>query len=234
MSLYSRFSHLQTSHCMCMQRPFAGSCVVASIFLLAALWLQVSLAALVAVSKLPAETLSWLASPDNTLSDGNDVPGLNEFNALPFIDVFGTTLLGISGINIVHEFGHAAVAAARNIKLGPLLFVPNSSLGTLGTVTRLESVLKGRTALWDLAAAGPALGLIAAAATFAVGLQVRNPSLALFTLRAVVCRRRCVNAWRARCGNGSCHVDRWYICAAALTLATVCAQALSLPHSRRL
>jgi hypothetical protein len=141
---------------------------------------QLSLAALVAVPKMPLETLSWLASPDTakTVDTGADLPGLANFDLLPFASAVSDTFLGIVGVTGLHELGHQIVAKLRSIKLGPILLVPNGSLGTFGAVTRSQSVLKDRGQLWELAASGPVLGLLGAAALFARGLQVcRDRSL---------------------------------------------------------
>jgi hypothetical protein len=137
--------------------------------------LQFSLAALVAVPKLPAETLAWLAAADSaTSATAGAIPGLDSsFNAIPFLSVFIDTALGVAAVSIAHEGAHRLTAALRGVKLGPSLLVPNSSLGTFGAVTPTETPFKDRTTLWDVAAAGPIAGVLVAGSLFVYGLQVR-------------------------------------------------------------
>ena len=143
---------------------------------------QLSLSALVAVPKLPAATLAFLASPDAADLTG-EVPGLQNFDPTRFSAAFGQTALGLVAASGAHEIGHSIAARLNALRIAPRLWVPNGSLGTFGAVTRPESALRGRTQLWDFAAAGPMLGLIAAGVLFAAGLTVRC-SLTTHTERA--------------------------------------------------
>ncbi len=40
-------------------------------------------------------------------------------------------------LQLVHEVAHALVAARRGIKLAPSFLIPNSQLGTFGSVTQV-------------------------------------------------------------------------------------------------
>jgi hypothetical protein len=133
--------------------------------------LQLSLSALVAVPKLPAATLAFLASPDAPDLTG-EVPGLANFDPVPFTSVFFNTLTGIVASSWAHELGHQAAARLNSLKIAQTLWIPNGSLGTFGAVTRLGTALQNRQQLWDFAGAGPLVGLLAAGGFFMAGLQV--------------------------------------------------------------
>lgn len=59
----------------------------------------------------------------------------------------------MSWLQLVHEVTHAAVAAARGIKIAPSFLIPNSQLGTFGSVTQV-----GRPPAAAVAASRPRLG----------------------------------------------------------------------------
>ena len=138
---------------------------------------QASLAALVAVPKLPPETLAYLASGYRPV-EGATIPGIDSgFDPVPFARVFSEMFLGVAGVNIAHEIGHRLLAAVNDVKLGPSLNVPNGSLGSFGAVTPIASPFRSRREVFDVAAAGPVFGTIVAGSLFAYGLVVRPPSL---------------------------------------------------------
>jgi len=69
--------------------------------------------------------------------------------------------LGLWTILIAHEFGHRVLARRYNIRLSIPFFLPTWQIGSFGAITRFESLLPNRTALFDIAFAGPATaGLI--------------------------------------------------------------------------
>jgi hypothetical protein len=73
-------------------------------------FVQLSLAALVAVPKLPVETLSWLTNPDNADNfDTSSIPGLNDWNYTLFLGIFADMFGGIAAVNGLHDIGHAVV-----------------------------------------------------------------------------------------------------------------------------
>lgn len=136
--------------------------------------MQASLAALVAVPKLPAETLAYLASGDRPV-EGATIPGIDtSFDPLPFARVFTEMFFGVAGVNIAHEIGHRVIAAVCDVKLGPSLNVPNGSLGSFGAVTPTASPYRTRREVFDVAFAGPLCGSVVAAALFAYGIIVRT------------------------------------------------------------
>ena len=64
---------------------------------------------------------------------------------------------------------------SRGVKLGPTYFIPNLQIGSFGGITPLLSLLKDRSQLWDVAAAGPIAGVSASIALLAIGLSQSHP-----------------------------------------------------------
>lgn len=136
--------------------------------------LQLSLVA--NITKLPRETLEFFSNADNFNSDVLP-PGLDEWDPTPYFVTAVPIFVSLLGINLSHEIGHRIAAIVRNVKLGPSYFVPNLQLGSFGTITPFTSLLKDRTALWDVAAAGPLAGALASAMVMGLGLLQSSPGL---------------------------------------------------------
>ncbi|KAJ8908384.1 hypothetical protein NDN08_005093 [Rhodosorus marinus] len=80
--------------------------------------------------------------------------------------------LGILAVMFGHEIGHRAVAALRGIKLDLPFFMPSLQTGTYGSITPLKSFPKSRSDFFDVAIAGPAVGLSMAMVAFIAGLMM--------------------------------------------------------------
>jgi membrane-associated protease RseP (regulator of RpoE activity) len=65
--------------------------------------------------------------------------------------------LGLWGILFAHEVGHRLLAKRYHLRLSLPFFIPTWQIGSFGAITRFESLLPNRTALFDVALAGPAL-----------------------------------------------------------------------------
>lgn len=65
---------------------------------------------------------------------------------------------GIVVILIAHEIGHWVLARRYQVRLSLPFFIPTWQIGSFGALTRFESLLPNRTALFDIAVAGPAVG----------------------------------------------------------------------------
>jgi membrane-associated protease RseP (regulator of RpoE activity) len=89
--------------------------------------------------------------------------------------------LGLWGILIAHEIGHRLVAKRYNIRLSIPFFIPTWQIGSFGAITRFESLIPTRTALFDIAFAGPALGGLASLIMLVIGLILSHPG-SLFQL----------------------------------------------------
>lgn len=70
--------------------------------------------------------------------------------ALPFS-------LGLWAVLIAHEIGHRVIANRYQIRLSIPFFIPAWQIGSFGAITRFESLLPNRTALFDISFAGPAV-----------------------------------------------------------------------------
>ncbi|KAG2436710.1 hypothetical protein HXX76_006235 [Chlamydomonas incerta] len=142
--------------------------------LFAASSLQLSLVA--NITKLPKETLEFFANADNFNSDALP-PGLENWDPTSYFITAVPIFISVLGISFSHEIGHRIAAAMRGVKLGPTYFVPNLQLGSFGAITPFTNLLSGRGALWDVAAAGPLAGGMAAAAVLFLGLLQSSPGL---------------------------------------------------------
>ena len=89
--------------------------------------------------------------------------------------------LGLWTILIVHEIGHWLVAKRYNIRLSIPFFLPTWQIGSFGAITRFESLLPNRTALFDISLAGPVASGIISLLLLLVGL-VLSHSGSLFQL----------------------------------------------------
>lgn len=78
--------------------------------------------------------------------------------------------LGLWIILISHEIGHRIVAQRYNLRLSVPYFLPTWQLGSFGGIMRFESLLPNRTALFDVAFAGPAVGGILSLLILILGL----------------------------------------------------------------
>ncbi|NET10072.1 MAG: site-2 protease family protein [Symploca sp. SIO2B6] len=87
----------------------------------------------------------------------------------------------ITTVLVGHEVGHWLMARRYDIRLGPPFFLPTWQIGSFGALTRIESVLPHRTALFDIAFAGPAVGGCLAFVFLGVGLLLSHPG-SLFQL----------------------------------------------------
>ncbi|MEL6493679.1 MAG: site-2 protease family protein [Cyanobacteria bacterium J06623_7] len=86
--------------------------------------------------------------------------------------------LGLWSIILIHEIGHKILANRYNIRLSIPFFLPNWQIGSFGSITRFESLLPHRTALFDIAFAGPALGGILSLLMLLLGLVLSHPGSA--------------------------------------------------------
>ncbi|MDB9493494.1 site-2 protease family protein [Spirulina major CS-329] len=89
--------------------------------------------------------------------------------------------LGLWIILGAHEFGHWFYAQRYNIKLSWPFFLPSWQIGTFGSITRFESLVPHRSALFDVAIAGPALGGLLSFLMLMTGLVLSHPG-SLFKL----------------------------------------------------
>lgn len=81
---------------------------------------------------------------------------------------------GILSVLAVHELGHWLLARRYQIRLSLPFFIPTWQIGSFGAITRFESVLPNRNALFDIAIAGPAGGGILSLGMLVAGLLLSH------------------------------------------------------------
>ena len=86
--------------------------------------------------------------------------------------------LGLWSVLIAHEIGHRVLANRYNIRLSIPFFLPTWQIGSFGAITRFESLLPNRTALFDIALAGPAFGGVLSLLLLVFGLVLSHPGSA--------------------------------------------------------
>lgn len=84
--------------------------------------------------------------------------------------------LSLLFVYAAHEFGHFRAAAKLKKELALPFFVPFQQLGSLGSITRIKSILETREELFEIAIAGPLYGFAASFLTLAVGLAISKAS----------------------------------------------------------
>ncbi|MEA5554242.1 site-2 protease family protein [Anabaena cylindrica UHCC 0172] len=89
--------------------------------------------------------------------------------------------LGLCTILIAHEIGHWLLAQRHQVRLSLPFFLPAVQIGSFGAITRFESLLPNRKALFDIALAGPAFGGVVSLLMLVTGLLLSHPG-SLFQL----------------------------------------------------
>jgi membrane-associated protease RseP (regulator of RpoE activity) len=80
--------------------------------------------------------------------------------------------LGIWAIIGSHEIAHIVAARRYNVSLSWPFFIPSWQIGTFGAIVRFQSILPNRSALFDIAAAGPITGLLLSIAMLVFGFEL--------------------------------------------------------------
>ncbi|MBD2655286.1 site-2 protease family protein [Synechocystis sp. FACHB-383] len=78
--------------------------------------------------------------------------------------------IAVGIILLAHELGHLWQAKKWDVRLSWPFFLPNWQIGSFGAITRFESLLPSRNALFDVAIAGPAVGGLVSLLFLIVGL----------------------------------------------------------------
>ncbi|QSV66391.1 MAG: site-2 protease family protein [Aphanizomenon flos-aquae DEX188] len=89
--------------------------------------------------------------------------------------------LGLFVVLIAHEIGHWLLARRHQVRLSWPFFLPAVQVGSFGAITRFESLVPSRKALFDIALAGPAFGGITSLLLLVIGLLLSHPG-SLFQL----------------------------------------------------
>lgn len=121
------------------------------------------------ISRLPKETLEYFADPANLNSDQLP-PGLESWDPSTYLDTALPIVTALLGVNLMHEVGHRIAALVKKVRMGPSFFIPFAEIGSLGAITPFASLLRNRSEMWDVSAAGPLAGTLAAGSLLVFGL----------------------------------------------------------------
>ncbi|MEL7504862.1 MAG: site-2 protease family protein [Cyanobacteria bacterium J06554_6] len=83
--------------------------------------------------------------------------------------------LGLWATLLTHEIGHRWQARRHQLKLSWPCFLPAWQLGSFGAITKFTSLVPNRTALFDVAFAGPATGGAVSLLLLLLGLILSHP-----------------------------------------------------------
>jgi membrane-associated protease RseP (regulator of RpoE activity) len=103
---------------------------------------------------------------------------LLNFDFFNNLDRFGEILPISSGIWAVfaaHELGHWLQARRHQVKLSLPFFIPSWQIGSFGAITRFESLIPNRKALFDISITGPAAGAAVSLLLLITGLILSHP-----------------------------------------------------------
>ena len=157
------------------------------------------------VSRLPEETMRWLAEGggaagiDPSIDPSAPPPGLENFDTVAYVEAALPVTAGVLLSSLAHEVGHRVVGAMRNVKLSIPYLIPNGQLGTFGTITQIKSIPENRSDFFDVAIAGPLCGGVTALALFSYGFSFIHwprPGVRAHTRELV--REFLVIRWRER------------------------------------
>jgi Zn-dependent protease len=79
---------------------------------------------------------------------------------------------GVLALQLLHDLGHWVMAGMHGARLELPIALPSLQIRCFGTVTRFSSFVRSRKALFDIALAGPCVGLLASLAAFLHGLEL--------------------------------------------------------------
>lgn len=117
----------------------------------------------------------FIATIVTTLEAGGILLGFDLFSNWPrYLEPLPLSL-GLWSILIAHEMGHHLIAKRYNIRLSLPFFLPTWQIGSFGAVTRFESLIPHRSALFDIALAGPACGGLVSFILLILGLILSHP-----------------------------------------------------------
>ena len=123
------------------------------------------------ISNIPQPVVEYLSQPDHLNTD--QWPDyVKNWNPSTFLMSSATVAFGVMFLQLMHEAGHRVVGYLKKIKLKGSLLLPNTQIGTLGSATQLDSLVKTRQDLWDFAFAGIAAGGISSMALIITGLII--------------------------------------------------------------
>ncbi|ACB51617.1 unknown [Crocosphaera subtropica ATCC 51142] len=116
----------------------------------------------------------FVATVVTTLEAASILLGFDLFNNWNRYQEAVPISLALWSVLISHEIGHRIVAKRYNIRMSVPFFLPTWQIGSFGAITRFESLIPTRNALFDTALAGPACGGILSFILLIVGLTLSH------------------------------------------------------------
>jgi membrane-associated protease RseP (regulator of RpoE activity) len=124
-----------------------------------------------------------LATIATSLETAGILKGFDFFNSPQrYLEVVPMSL-GILLFLATYELCRRWIARQRQVRLSPPFFLPAIQIGSFGALTRFQSLLPDRSALFDIAFAGPAAGGLMALGMLVAGLLLSTPT-SLFQIPA--------------------------------------------------
>ncbi|TVQ56694.1 MAG: site-2 protease family protein [Spirulina sp. DLM2.Bin59] len=117
-------------------------------------------------------TIATLAT---TLEAASLLQGFDLFSNLGRYGEVLPLAIGLWLILAAHELGHWLYAQRYGIKLSFPFLLPSWQIGTFGSLTRFASLIPHRSALFDVAIAGPAFGGLVSLIMLFLGLVLSQP-----------------------------------------------------------
>jgi len=117
-------------------------------------------------------TIATLAT---TLEAASLLQGFDLFSNLGRYGEVLPLAIGVWVILATHELGHWIYAQRYGIKLSFPFLLPSWQIGTFGSLTRFASLVPHRSALFDVAIAGPAFGGLISMIMLLLGLVLSQP-----------------------------------------------------------
>ena len=139
---------------------------------------SVQLGLVAQIDKLPRDLLdsmsklAELSDTDAVIPDDAVLQVQSQLEATGVMDNAAPIVLGILAATAANEISQWSVARYKGVKLGLPFVVPTPQLGTFGALRSIKSVVKDRTDLFDIAAAGPLAALAVSASLLAAGIMM--------------------------------------------------------------
>jgi membrane-associated protease RseP (regulator of RpoE activity) len=124
-----------------------------------------------------------LATIATSLETAGILKGFDFFNNPQRYQEILPMSLGILLFLAAYELCRRWIARQRQVRLSPPFFLPAIQIGSFGALTRFQSLLPDRSALFDIAFAGPAAGGLVALGMLVAGLLLSTPT-SLFQIPA--------------------------------------------------
>ncbi|MBW4539748.1 MAG: site-2 protease family protein [Myxacorys chilensis ATA2-1-KO14] len=116
----------------------------------------------------------FIATIATSLETGGILLGFDFYSSIDRYREVLPISIGLLAILGIHELGHWLMARRYQVRLSLPYFIPTWQIGSFGAITRFESFLPSRSALFDIAIAGPAAGGILSLGMLITGLSLSN------------------------------------------------------------